>query len=129
MSSAPGQLGQSNGFHLWHTHQSATKALSQTMLLWATWYCLGNGKVLGKVLGKVSRNRYIIHVTSIRNATCFIMNIPPDPVMIPLALCIGRSGHACGQPMGPLHVYQGKGDASRKHMQGALVQTVCSFCL
>ena len=44
------------------------------------------------------------------------MNIPPDPVVIPLALCIGRSGRACGQPMGPLRVYQGKGDASRKHM-------------
>ena len=32
----------------------------------------------------------------------FTTNIPPDPVVIPLVLCIGRSlsGHACGQLMG-----------------------------
>lgn len=60
------------------------------------------------------------------------MNIPPadsDPVVNSLVLCIGRSGRPCGQPMGPLRVYQGKGDTSKKHMRGALVQTVRLFCL
>ena len=128
LSSALGPHSQTKQrLGLWHAYQSTTvtKACSQRIqsaLLWTTWYCLGDGKALG--------NRYIIlHVILTWNVTCFIMNIPPDPVVNPLALCIGRSGHPCGQLMGPLRVYQGKGDTSKKHMRGALVQTVCLFYL
>lgn len=42
--------------------------------------------------GKASGTRCIIHVMPIRKATRFIMNIPPDPVLNSLALCIGRRG-------------------------------------
>ncbi|KAF8965145.1 hypothetical protein BDZ97DRAFT_1918568 [Flammula alnicola] len=53
------------------------------------------------------------------------MNIPPDPVINPVAVCSGKSGRPCGAPMNPIRIYEGKG--ARPEMRGSIVQS-CSSC-
>lgn len=44
-----------------------------------------------------------------------------DPVVTPILQCRNTM---CGQPMGSLRVYQGKGSPNRQHLRGSLVQSV-----
>jgi len=48
-----------------------------------------------------------------------------DPIVHPAAVCCGKSGHPCGAPINPIHIYEGKG--SRPEMRGAICQSVCPY--
>lgn len=45
-----------------------------------------------------------------------------DPVIGLIQQC-----QRCGQPMGTLRVYKGKGDPQHEILRGSLVQTVCAI--